>query len=298
MQRLSPAIERVLERGIPYQLELQLRRPDGKLAWINTRGEAVRDPSGRITGIRGVAQEITELKELQRLREEWISVIAHDLRQPIGVISISAGLLPALHEGQLREKEQQVIERIHVAGSTLARMVNDLLDASRMETNRLILERTWVDPRQLTREVVARMSHVTGGFEVRVSEEGELQPLFVDPTRLGQILSNLLSNAGKYGEKGTGIRVNLRQGDDSIEFSVTNRGRGIRHEEIPHLFDRFTRTRASLNGGIPGLGLGLYITRGLVEAHGGRIWVESVPCETTTFRFVLPIRADLKERAA
>ena len=297
MAKLAPAIDRLLNEGVPYELDLEFRRPDGSLRWIASRAEPIRDPSGRITGLRGTAQDITELKELQRLREEWTSVVAHDLRQPIGVIHMAASLLATQHSGPMTEKEKRNVDRIRLATSNLSRMVDDLLDVSQVESRRLELRRSWADLRDIAQEVVERLAFLTSGFDVRLSESGDPAPVFADAARVEQILGNLISNAAKYGEPGTEIGVHVEHGQDQVHVSVTNRGRGILPEEMPPLFDRFFRSKASRASGIPGLGLGLYITKGLVEAHGGRIWVESEPGKTTTFHFTLPAQGASEARA-
>jgi len=105
-----------------------------------------------------------------------------------------------------------------------------------------------------------------------------------------------LSNAVKYGDRDGSILVHLDRHGDEIEIAVTNHGKGIPPEDVPRLFDRFTRLDESRESGVPGLGLGLYISKGLIEAHGGRIWVESTPGENTTFHFTLPVRVVSSER--
>jgi len=107
----------------------------------------------------------------------------------------------------------------------------------------------------------------------------------------------LISNAVKHGEKGGDIDVRVSQLGPDVEISVTNHGKGIKQEDVPRLFSRFGRSSTAQGAAIPGLGLGLYIAKGLVEAHGGRIWVDSIPGKTTTFHFTLPGRAPAREAA-
>jgi signal transduction histidine kinase len=114
------------------------------------------------------------------------------------------------------------------------------------------------------------------------------QYAWVDPDRIQQVLVNLIGNAAKYGDPETTIEVVAETQEDVIEVSVTNRGPGIPAEEIPRLFSRFGRMSGASASATPGTGLGLYIAKGLIEAHGGRIWVESTPGELTTFHFVVP----------
>ncbi len=297
-KELDCAVKKTLLDGTSYELELESIRPDGSVRWVCTRGEPVRASDGTIMGLRGTAQDVTSLKELQRLREEWTSIIAHDLRQPIGVISSSAELLPKLHIGAMNEMEKTTGDRIQNAAGSLARMVDDMLDFSRLEAAHFVLVRHWSDPRSLVKEALERFSRVIPEFRYRLEEIGEISLVYVDRMRVEQVLGNLISNAVKYGKKGSEIRVRLKQVQDEVEVSVTNEGRGISADDIPKMFNRFWRSQKSRSSGIAGLGLGLYISKGIVEAHGGKIWVTSIPERTTAFYFTLPTRAASEKGAA
>jgi PAS domain S-box-containing protein len=288
--RLRDAVRKTLKDGRPYEMELSLTRPDGSIRHVMAHGDAIRDDAGKITGIAGTAADITEVREAQRLRDEWTSVIAHDLRQPIGVILMAASALPTLHQQNLHDKESLFLTRISSAANNLARMVDDLLDMSLLEARRLELQRKWVSVHACVNDAIARLTHVIGERKVRVIENGVSREVFVDAMRVGQVLGNLLSNAVKYGDPGTDIEVRLEQRDDEVEIAVTNRGRGVAPEDVPNLFARFMRSKEARGSKTPGLGVGLYIARELVEAHNGRIWVESTPGETTTFHLTLPSR--------
>jgi signal transduction histidine kinase len=294
--RLRAAVDKCLQNGTPYELDLEVIHPDGSIRSILGRGEPVRDAAGLIRGLRGTVQDITELKRLQRMREEWTSVIAHDLRQPIGSIAMCADLLLRIDDFEKKERAK-LTDRIRSAAFTLARMVDDLLDISQMETQRLHLDRKWIDPRRSVCETVERLSQMMNDLHVEISDSGDLSPVFADPVRVEQVLGNLLSNAVKYGDKKE-ILVRLDRREDEIEISVTNHGPGITEKESTRLFDRFSRAKSVRDSNVPGLGLGLYISKGLVEAHAGRIWVDSVPNETTTFHFTLPTNIALLKNAA
>jgi signal transduction histidine kinase len=146
-----------------------------------------------------------------------------------------------------------------------------------------------VDLASLVREVVDRTVQLTRGHPVRLEVCGVVPPVEADPSRLEQVLENLLSNAAKYSFSETEILVSVESGPEEVTVSVTNQGLGIPADEMEGLFTRYRRTRTAMEGKIPGIGLGLYITKGLVEAHGGRIWVESEVGKNTTFRFTLPL---------
>jgi signal transduction histidine kinase len=167
-------------------------------------------------------------------------------------------------------------------------MIRDLLDSSRIQTRHLTLERRVVDLLTLVSAVVARAAEFTRNHVVTVTVRSAIPPINVDPGRIEQVLMNLLSNAAKYSDPRSDIGVILDIQDDAVKVGVTNQGPGVRPEELPTIFNRFIRSRSAQQRTREGLGLGLYIARGLVEAHGGRIWVESTPGETTTFWFTLP----------
>ncbi len=290
MRVIESANGKLLEDGEPYEIDAEVIRSDQTTSWVTIRGVPVRGRDGAIVAIKGTTQDVTQLKKLQALRQEWMSVIGHDLRQPISVIKMAAELLPELHEGALNEKEQDITTRIGSASVDLARMVDDLLDISRIEAHRLALDRSYVDPRAVVDETVARLSHITTGVRVNVTSEPSVRPVYADAGRIGQVLANLISNAIKYGDQTNDIEVHLAGDHEAVRISVTNRGKGIAPEDLPRLFERFSRRREDRKAGVPGLGLGLYIAKGLVDAHAGRLWVESVPDKTTSFHFTLPTR--------
>jgi len=194
------------------------------------------------------------------------------------------------------QEERTTLESIQSATLTLTRMVDDLLDMSLLDARRLRLEQHWTDLRSIVDESVKQLSHLAG-TRVNVREAGPPASCFIDPMRIGQVLGNLISNAVKYGDPDAPIDVCLDRTDGEVRIAVTNQGPGIAPDEMPRLFDRFARSRAMRGSGVTGLGLGLYIARGIVEAHGGRLWAESVPGKTTTFYVDLPVSA-VKQREA
>jgi PAS domain S-box-containing protein len=296
-ERLAGAVKMLVAGGGPYEIELEFIRPDGSTGWVAARGENVRGENGQVVAIRGTLEDITQLKDLQRMREEWTSVIAHDLRQPIGFIAMASDFLPTLHPGSMSDREKDMAHRIRSAALALTRMVDDLLDMSLLEADRLKLERDWVDPRVLVSDTIQRLTHLTSDAHVKEVDEPGLVPVYADPMRIGQVLGNVLSNAIKYGEKGSEIIVRLHRQDNEVDIAVTNHGKGIDPEDLPRIFSRFMRSKSAPGSGVRGLGLGLYIAKGVVTAHGGRMWVESVPGETTTFHVTLPT-ANAKQQAA
>jgi signal transduction histidine kinase len=243
----------------------------------------IRDDRGQLLGFSSIERDIGVLKQLEREREEWASVVAHDLRQPAAAIRLVTDML-ARAEGD--PAKQTAIERIRRAGDRLERMIADLLDVSRIEAKHLALKTKAVNLGPLVAEVIDNLPEVKGRCLTRIPSNDACA--WVDTDRFVQVLSNLLSNACKYGDPGTPIDVRVEPDGEMVRVTVSNEGPGIAADEIPKIFSRFVRTRAAQSSATPGLGLGLYICRGLVEAHGGALWVESVPGKQTHFRFTLP----------
>lgn len=277
-------LARALEHGETVrERELAIRRPDGQMVPIMASAGPVRDEAGLITGAIVVLTEISERKELERQRDEWVAVVAHDLRQPLNTILLWSDRLEALATD---DKQRSAIERIRDAAWRLNRMVQDLLDAARIAATRLSIEPCAADIVETVRAAVDNMraAHPGAGFQMS-SPDRELA--WFDRDRVEQVLANLLSNAVKYGTPGAPIRVEVASTDPAVEVAVINEGPAIPDEERARLFARFARTQHARAARIPGIGLGLYICKGLIEAQGGRIWMDGRDGKNA-FRFTLP----------
>jgi signal transduction histidine kinase len=256
----------------------------------------IRDASERATvGSVLSFHDITPVKELERLRAEWSSIVAHDLRQPLHTIATYSSLL--LRAAGNERDVERFVEQIRGNVTRLDRMIGDLMDLSRLEARRLELSLRREPLPAIVRAAVERIALDASDREVQVRVHGDPPPAEIDPDRIAQVMDNLLSNAIKYGDPGTPVVVDVEGKDGQVSVAVTNQGKGIAPADVGRLFHRFERpdlARGAGEGHPPkgvrrgGVGLGLYITRGLVEAHGGKISVESTPGAKTIFRFTLP----------
>ncbi|MDC3953986.1 sensor histidine kinase [Polyangium jinanense] len=226
-------------------------------------------------------------REMDRLRDEFAAVIAHDLRNPVAAMTLILDALLAKPENDSVVVSVQQLQRLRRIGSRISRMTQDLLDVSRIELRRLSLDRLPVSLEEATRSLLAEIEPTLGQHPVTLHVEDCVPEVFVDPARLAQILTNLLDNAAKYSGAGAPIRVTIRPEAGGAGLSVEDRGPGISAADLGRLFDRFSQAQRAREKNT-GLGLGLYITKGLMEAHGGTIAVESAQGQGSTFRLWFP----------
>lgn len=266
--------------------ELLVVRRDGRKIPVSERAAPVRSADGTMLGAVVTLRDITLAKEMDRLREEFAAMVAHDLRNPIQSMLVQIQMLrKAAEEG--KPTPSAALDRLSRCGTRLAQMAGDLLDSTRIELSRVPLERMPLDVVDAVHGLVERIGPTLGAHEVVVESEGDIPTASLDPTRFDQILTNLIENAAKYSPEGTAVQVRVEPADKGFAVSVRDQGFGIDPKEIPRLFDRFYQAKRARERRT-GLGLGLYITKGFVEAHGGKISVESAIGRGSTFRVWLP----------
>ncbi len=235
--------------------------------------------------------EIEILQELDRLRSELIANVSHELRTPLGLIKIFCTTLLRDDVEFDQETQLEFLCDIDDEADKLEKIVDNLLDLSRMESGRLHLEKRPADMGQLAQEVIEDMQMDIQPAQHRFIHDFPPPSCIanVDPKRIEQVLRNLLSNAIKYSPQGGDIVVSGRGDKRQILLWVSDQGIGIDTEDLDRVFDRFYRVEHQATRHVRGAGLGLSVCRSIVEAHGGRIWAESVPGEGSSFYFTLPI---------
>ena len=239
--------------------------------------------------LRKESTEAEILRRTDQLRKALLNAVSHDLRTPLAAIMASAGSLRQQDVQWTEEERQSFAEAIEQEAERLNRLVGNLLDLSRIEGGSLRPDKSWRDLEALIDDVVDRLRPVTGRHELRVSVPPDLPPVWLDPVEIGEALYNLIENAAKYAAPGTRIDVDVRQAGDHVSISVSDRGPGLPPSALPHVFDPFYR--AIDDSGAPrpgGLGLGLAVVKGLVEAHGGRVSVENRAGGGARFTLTLP----------
>jgi len=285
--RESP-VRRALRGETVLSRVLVLRERGGRAVWVSVSAAPICASSGEFLGAVLALADVTAMHELQEDRENLLHMVSHDLRAPLTVIHGQAQILERELRGAVEtERQRRGVGTIIVAARRMNAMIQDLVDSARLTSGQLRLDRA---PIELKAFIVGAMERLAGVLEtdrVRVEGPEGLPRVLADPDRLERILTNLISNALKYSDPGTEVTVSLAPRDGEVVTSVTDRGKGIPPNEVPMLFQRFCRMRRAPERG-EGLGLGLYITRQLVEAHGGKIWVDSQVGKGSTFSFTLP----------
>ncbi len=237
-----------------------------------------------------ILRDVTERRDLEKLREEYVGLISHDLRNPLNTINLRAHLLQrALHERKL-EREGHMAQAIIHNVEWMSTMIEELLEGSRLESGRVSLHREACDLGRFLEAVLERDVPPDARERFRLHLADPLPPVPMDAARLERVMTNLLTNALKYSPKGTPVDVRLSVVHDHAVVSVTNQGTGLSPRDAARLFDKYYRTEDGRLQDGKGLGLGLYISRLIVEAHAGHIWVESEPDRGVTFFFSVPLQ--------
>jgi two-component system sensor histidine kinase MtrB len=260
-----------------------------------------RAPETGPAELREMARTFNEMATaIGRQQEDqlaFLAGVAHDLRNPLSALKMSTALVTPGQAEPSPERVQKMLALVRRQVARLDRMVGDLLDATRIEAGKLELQLRENDARELARAVVELYQATGQSHELRLELPDTPVPLYCDGARLEQVLNNLVSNALKYSPSGTRVDVVVsREGDEAL-FSIADQGIGISAEERRHLFAPFKRAR-SARARAPGAGLGLSVARRIVEAHGGRIEVDSQPGQGSVFRIRLPLSSAATHPAA
>jgi signal transduction histidine kinase/GAF domain-containing protein len=289
-------------------INVRLNEPTQELQVMSV---PTRDSLGQIAGRLWMVRDVTRELEVERLKNEFVSIVSHELRTPLTSILGFTELLLVRNFDQA--EQQQFIKTVYDQAGQLSKLVEDLLSVSRIESGRIELHCWIVVLRQIISELINQVGQLPN-HRLLIHIEENLPPLYVDRDKVRQILSNLVNNAIKYSPKGGEIELAAQKvridiagapipplPDEHPEghwvvVSVRDQGIGIAPDDIPHVWERFYRVDNTNTRRIGGAGLGLSIVKALVEQHGGRIWVESEQGVGSVFSFTLPVATDMVEQ--
>jgi|RhiMetdeSRZDD1v2_1073273.scaffolds.fasta_scaffold22507_4 PAS domain S-box-containing protein len=271
-----------------WTCEYRLQRADRSEAWVFDRAYVVRDEDGKPRRAIGSMMDITDRKQAERMKSDFVSFVSHQLRTPLAGLNWMLEL--AEGSASLPPDARQNIVEARESAARLVGLVNDLLDISRLESGRIHVKPVTIDLPALTRDVVEEVTPLVHdkGHDLRC-DAADVDSIEADEQLLRQVIGNLLSNAIKYTPPGGRIGVTIRQDDGVVRWSIRDSGIGIPKQAQPRLFEKFFRADNAVATETEGTGLGLHLARLIVEQFGGQLWCESEEGQGTTFGFALPI---------
>ena len=290
----------VCERGLPRAARLRsvtrivdqplvLRTAAGEVA-VQVAGTYLRGDDGHLLGAVISLRPPARRPHPAANPIEIVSTVSHELRSPLTSVKGYTSLLLNRWDRLKDEQKKMMLEQVNHDADRVTRLITELLDISRLELGRLVLRRQLVDVRDVAALVVEKVSMDQPALDATIVVADDVPKVYADPDKVEQVLTNLVENACKYGSP-TGLRIEVQRREQSLEVSVTDQGEGISPADLPQVFRKFFRRDLSKP---TGTGLGLWISRGLVEAHGGKLTATSTQGQGTTFTFTLPM-VDLEE---
>lgn len=274
-------------------LEIHTSRPELRLFVVT---KELKDPAGKVQGWVKIIRDISHEAFLSRIKSEFVSIAAHQLRTPLAAVKWSLRLLLDGDFGKIEERQFEFLQKSYDINERMIKLVNDLLDAARIEEGRFGYEFKEIDYAGFVSkllknyEVTAKISKVNFIF----SESKDLiPPLYADPERLSIALSNLIENSLRYTRPGGRVTVKVSREGEYVETNVSDTGVGIPGEEQPRVFSKFFRASNAVKLETEGTGLGLFIARNIARRHGGEITFVSKEGEGSTFTLTLPLKKEL-----
>jgi signal transduction histidine kinase/CHASE3 domain sensor protein len=282
--------------GRPYADVLPVSREQlltryGRKVPVVVSSAPILDPGGRVVGGVDVIRDVSREREIDEVKSALISTVSHELRTPLTLIHGFAELL-VLRDMPV-ERQRSACAEILEASRRLARLIDDLLSVSRMESGRLVLDPCPLDLAAVVERMLSPFRAMATRHLLRAKLPGALPVVWGDPDKVEQILTNLVGNAIKYSPEGGEVLVTIEHDGDFVQVSVRDQGIGMSPRDMGQLFEKFYRVDRDEVRRAGGTGLGLYITKRLVEMHGGRIWAESWPGVGSVFAFTLPTSSEL-----
>ena len=280
--------------------EIVIEVPGGQSVTTLVNATPIRSEEGEVVSVVVTLQDMTPMEEMERLRAEFLGMVSHELRTPLTSIKGSAATLTEAASDLDPAEMLQFFRIIGEQADYMRDLIGDLLDVARIETGELPVAPAPADVATLVDEARSRFQSGGGRNDLRIDLSPELPLVMADGRRIIQVLSNLLTNAARYSHEASAIGVSAVREGYHVAVSVTDEGRGIAAERLPHLFRKFSRIDGEdRRRDIAGSGLGLAICKGIVEAHGGRIWAESDgPGLGARFTFTIPVALDAAIAAA
>jgi len=256
--------------------------------WCEWFNSVLKDKDGKVKTIMSLVQDITEQKELERQKDNFLSMTSHELKTPVTTIKAYGQLAESMLEEKGDADTLNIVKRMGAQVNRLTILIGNLLDFTKIQKGRLVYEEDFFDFNELVKEVVDDMQKTSQTHKIKNNSGTQPANIFGDKNKLSQVLNNLISNAIKYSPNANSIVVSTQLQQDGLELSVQDFGIGISKENLQNVFQQFYRVTGENQSTFPGMGIGLYICSEIVTRQGGKIWLESISDNGSTFYVWLP----------
>ncbi|MEZ2239122.1 GAF domain-containing protein [Microcoleus sp.] len=288
-ESLKTVFSEVLTHNAPPYYRNSILTKSGEERFIAWNSTTLQDAESNIIGNISIGEDITERKKVDEIKDEFIGIVSHELRTPLTAIQMSLGLIQTGIYDKKPEKSRRMIEIALLDTHRLVNLVNDILDLERIDSGRVVLEKTVCKAADLMQQAIERIQAIATQEQITLTFTPTDVEVWAAPDTIIQTLTNLLGNAIKFSPAQSTIHLSAEIQTDFVLFQVCDRGRGIPADQLELIFGRFQQVDASDSREKGGTGLGLSICQSIIERHGGKIWAESSLGEGSTFFFTLPL---------
>ncbi|MEX6689797.1 CheR family methyltransferase [Danxiaibacter flavus] len=284
---ITKNIELAIRTNGRFDFEIRLKRGEARSEWYRISGAVIKDRTDKPLRAVGVAQNITEQKALQQQKDDFIGIASHELKTPVTSIKTYTEVLQELFEKAKDMEKADLMHKLDEQVDRLTELIKALLDTTKIAEGQLPLIKERLDLNTVLSEEIHELTAVANKHHI-VFNPGKIKPVEIDRERINQVISNLVTNAIKYSPEGSEIVVTSEEYQKGVKVTIRDQGIGIAPELLEKVFERFFRVNNSQVNTFPGMGLGLYITAGIINRHNGTVHVESKVGEGSIFYFTLP----------
>jgi PAS domain S-box-containing protein len=280
---------RQLSSGKSFTKDLIRQRKDGSLIDVNISATPLVDEEGKITSVVAIASDITERKEIERRKDEFLGIASHELKTPVTSIKAFTQVLERMFTKKGDDQAAKLLSKMDTQIDKLTNLIADLLDVTKIQAGKMKFNLNYFDINSLLEEIVEELQRTTEKHTIQKVFAPTVS-LYGDRERTGQVITNFLTNAIKYSPVSHMIIVSSELNETHVTVKVKDFGLGIKKESMERVFEQYYRVTGPHQETYPGLGLGLYISHEIIKRQGGKIWVESEVGKGSTFCFMLPLK--------